>query len=722
MKAKTPSQPSQRNTKPAAPSSPPAETKQGWIDRLGYVWLHYGRFSGDLAGILVSVLALVTLLGLLGLSAGELLGQWVRLLRFAFGWGAFLAVVFLVSLAALIFRRKPDNRLPVRMRQVVAAEFLGFTLITLLSLIGGVSLDRAADFLDGGVVGWGLARLITAVLPQGLAVALILLLSVWLILIALDLIKPFQKKLEQLAGLPSASSNIEKVSSAEAEPAWKDEADEPQSGSPFTLVRDERLPPIDVLNKETSIRPDEAFIREVAARIETTLAEFKVPARVIGYRVGPAVTQYAIEPGYIERPSPDGTIIPQKVRVAQISALSRDLARALSAERLRIEAPVPGRSFVGIEIPNRDVAVVHLRSILESEAFQKMGAPLGIALGRDVSGQPVVADLARMPHLLIAGTTGSGKSVCIAAITTCLVMNNPPEHLRLALLDPKMVELIRFNGLPHLLGQVETSIERMLAVLRWALQEMDRRYRVLEEAKARDLDAYNQKMLRRKQPLLPRIVIIIDELADLMMSAPDQTEHALVRLAQMARATGIHLILATQRPSTDVLTGLIKANFPARVSFTVATSIDSRVILDSNGAETLLGRGDMLFLDPEVGSPKRSQGVLVTDLEIERVISHWQAKQPQNEVEAPPWEDLLSDDAESADALLEAATEIVRKSQRASASLLQRKLRIGYPRAARLIDELEAAGIIGPNLGAGREREVLIPPDEEENSAPDEGE
>jgi len=249
---------------------------------------------------------------------------------------------------------------------------------------------------------------------------------------------------------------------------------------------------------------------------------------------------------------------------------------------------------MGIEVPNSQTSVVHLRGLLESEEFKRLASPLALVLGKCVSGESVVGDLARMPHLLIAGTTGSGKSVCISAITACLVMNNLPEDLKMVMLDPKMVELVRFNGLPHLLGKVETEIERMLAVLRWAQAEMDARYRMLESVHARDLSDYNRKMQRKKQPTLPRIVIMIDELADLMMSAPDQTEHSLVRLAQMARATGIHLIVATQRPSTDVVTGLIKANFPARISFTVASSVDSRVVLDANGAETLLGKGDML--------------------------------------------------------------------------------------------------------------------------------
>jgi S-DNA-T family DNA segregation ATPase FtsK/SpoIIIE len=267
---------------------------------------------------------------------------------------------------------------------------------------------------------------------------------------------------------------------------------------------------------------------------------------------------------------------------------------------------------VGIEVPNSSSAIVRLRGILESEDFRKLKSPLSLGLGRNVSGEAVVADLAKMPHLLIAGTTNSGKSVCITAITACLVMNNTPNDLKLVMLDPKMVELVRYNGLPHLLGKVETELERMLAVLRWALVEMDSRYRLLENAKARDLIDYNRKMRAKKQPTLPNIVIMIDELADLMMNAPDQTEHCLIRLAQMARATGIHLVVATQRPSTDVVTGLIKANFPARISFLVASAVDSRVVLDMNGAEALLGKGEILLLIAK-GSIAESPGAVVSD-------------------------------------------------------------------------------------------------------------
>ncbi len=391
------------------------------------------------------------------------------------------------------------------------------------------------------------------------------------------------------------------------------------------MERPIELPPMDILNKGETFVPDKRSINLTAGLIEKTLAEFGIPARVVGFRSGPTVTQFAVEPGYIDKSEDDR----QKIRVSQISSLQRDLALALSAERLRIEAPVPGKSYVGIEIPNPNASSVALRPILESESFHRVNSQLALALGRDVSGHPVISDLATMPHLLIAGTTGSGKSVCITAITACLVMNNTPEDLKLAMIDPKRVELMRFNDMPHLMGSVETEIERILGVLRWATTEMDYRYKLLQKEGARNIDSYNKKMERKGKPKLPKIVILIDELSDLMISAPDETEHAIIRLAQKARAIGIHLIVATQRPSTDVVTGLIKANFSTRISFAVASSIDSRVILDTGGAETLLGKGDMLFLHPEVGLPQRAQGVIITDQELNKIIRWWKKNQNQ---------------------------------------------------------------------------------------------
>jgi S-DNA-T family DNA segregation ATPase FtsK/SpoIIIE len=485
------------------------------------------------------------------------------------------------------------------------------------------------------------------------------------------------------------------------------------------LPRGERLPPLNVLLGEQAARPDERTINQTAGQIEKSLSEFGIPAKVVGFRIGPTVTQFAVLPGFIKRGTEED-VLQMKVRVAQIASLQKDLALSLSAERLRIEAPVPGRGYVGIEVPNPRSSLVRLRPLLETEAFYKGGSPLTIALGRDVSGNPLVADLARMPHLLIAGTTGSGKSVCIAALAVCLAMNNAPEDLRMVMIDSKMVELIRFNGLPHLFGKVETDVQRILGVLRWVVVEMEHRYKLLEAAKARDVEAYNRQLQRRKDvQTLPRIVVLIDEMADLMMSAPDQTEHNLVRLAQMARATGIHLVVATQRPSTDVVTGLIKANFPARLAFSVASGVDSRVILDLPGAETLLGRGDMLFLNPEVGNPVRAQGVMVSDQEIERVISHWQKTVPQKDDRAP-WESMLNETAVegSDDVLIEQAITVLKKDRRASASMLQRRLRIGYPRAARLLDQLEESGVVGPSMGGGRDREVLLEPDDVNQNTP----
>jgi S-DNA-T family DNA segregation ATPase FtsK/SpoIIIE len=482
-------------------------------------------------------------------------------------------------------------------------------------------------------------------------------------------------------------------------------------GSPVAqaapLNRDADLPGLELLMEEKGAKPDEKHINHQAGLLEKTLAEFGIPARVVNFQVGPTVTQFAVEPGYL-KDDPDGTR--QKVRVSQILGLQRDLALALSAQRLRIQAPVPGRSYVGVEVPNRHSSIVRLRPILESQEFHHLDSALAIALGRDVSGTPLAADLSKMPHLLVAGTTGSGKSVLISAITICLAMNNSPADLRLVMLDPKMVELVRFNGLPHLIGQVETELERITSVLRWVVGEMQRRYKLLEEARARDINGYNQKLGSKSGETLPRIVVLIDELADLMMNSAEHTESTLVRLAQMARATGIHLVVATQRPSTDVVTGLIKANFPARISFAVASAIDSRVVLDSSGAEQLLGRGDMLYLAPEAANPKRSQGVMITDKEIESVVSYWQDAWQADETDKAPWDEMIQKDAilGDRDDLIEDAIEEIRRSGKSSASHLQRALKVGYPRAARLVDELEDMGVLGASLGGGREREILL--------------
>jgi len=702
-----------------SPGSPPTVEETTTTTGMEW-WGRFRRFGWDILGIFLMAWAFMTFLGLAGWSRGVLLDAWVGSIRMAFGWLAWGMVAVFILLGLLCFRHYFQEFPHISLGRTLALEASAFFLLALLAVFGGMDLTRAESGKDGGVIGWGLASLLEVAFPYPwitivLLFALLVLLSYGSGLLGWG----FQALLKWLDAMSTSTATVaaqSPSSSTSTRPSEESEPDKPLSQA----QRDSRLPPLDLLVEEQSAAPDEDTIIETGLRIEQVLAEFGLPVKVVGYRVGPTITQYAVEPGYVERMGADGEVTHMKVRVAQISALQRDLAMALSAERLRIEAPVPGRSYVGIEVPNPRNTVVRLRSLMQDEAFQRLNSPLALALGKDVSGQAVVADLARMPHLLIAGTTGSGKSVCVSAIVTCLVMNNTPERLRLVLLDPKMVELSRFNGLPHLLGKVETQMERMVAVLQWAVAEMENRYKVLEQARARDLETYNRRAEKRGQSPLPRIVVVVDELADLMMTAPEHTEPALVRLAQKARAIGIHLVVATQRPSTDVITGLIKANFPARIAFSVASSVDSRVILDVVGAETLLGKGDMLFLNPEVGTPQRAQGVMVADQEVERIIAYWQKQVPASEEPVPvPWEEFLVNAAEEeGDALLEEAIRIVRQARRASASLLQRRMRIGYPRAARLIDLMEEMEIVGPSQGGGKDREVLLPPlpeDGEEN-------
>jgi len=727
------SQSSEKNKKDRAVTDKTDQSSQSFWNEAANVWIRFDRFKRDSLGVLLSAAGLITLIGTLNITFGSFITPWVSLLRRLLGWGSYLSAALISILGVLILLGRPARSQKIDLAKILALEVAIFSALALLAVFDGVSLQNAENGMAGGVIGWGLAKLIEIALPFPWSLVALILLFIGTSLYGLGIAQLVVKLFDNLlvsAGqvkqenLPVNNENpqvedanrISMVPSSIPSAVPQFDQDHPAASTSTIKQRGDDLPPLDLLLEEQANPLDQDHIHNAAGLIEKTLAEFGIPSHVIGYRVGPTVTQFAVEPGFVEKKRPDGSAMRQKVRVSQISALSRDLARALSAEQLRIEAPVPGHSFVGIEAPNLKSTMVRLKPLIGSETFRRIKSPLAIALGRDVAGMPVVADLMKMPHLLIAGTTGSGKSVCIQAITACLVLNNRPADLRLVMLDPKMVELVRFNGLPHLIGNVETDLDRMLGVLRWALVEMDNRYRKLEIAHARDLEAYNRRLRRRGEQPLPRIVILVDELADLMMSAPDQTQHSLVRLAQMARATGIHLVIATQRPSTDVVTGVIKANFPARASFTVATSVDSRVILDTNGAEHLLGHGDMLFLDPEIGSPVRAQGVMITDQEMNDLVNFWQAHPSLGEVdEKAPWEDMLGEDEELTDAMLQQAIEVVRRTQKASASLLQRRLHVGYPRAARLIDELEAQGIVGPAQGGGREREVLIPRQDEED-------
>jgi DNA segregation ATPase FtsK/SpoIIIE, S-DNA-T family len=705
--------------------------------------LAFERFGYDILGVALLTLGILSLIGLVWPSlTGGLLSVWSGFIGRLFGWGSiWLIIPFLFAGTWLLTQKRKGGK--VAWGRIFALEAAAFSSMALLAIISGKSLDRAEAGLDGGIVGWGLA-----VLAGRIFEPLRFFGTIWLVLFVAAIFiwgllagsgmwrwvvnkvrqpamqetfirSPVQPSNQDEAEIrPVTTQNPARVPKKQTLPPeyrknFKVE-DRDDTKPLVPLIRDERLPGFDILTVEQNNKPDEKSINQTAGMIEKTLAEFGIPAHVVGFKVGPTVTQFAVEPGFLEKEknNSEGELARQKVRVAQIASLQKDIALALAAERLRIVAPVPGRPYVGIEVPNSRTMAVRLRPILESDQFARVPSALAIALGRDVSGNPVVADLAKMPHLLIAGTTGSGKSVCIAAIAFCLAMNNLPNELRMVMVDPKMVELQRFRGLPHLMGNVETGVERILGVLRWVVAEMDHRYKLLEASHARNIESFNRKLLRKKDGVaLPYIVLLIDELADLMMSAPDQTEHNLVRLAQMARAVGIHLVVATQRPSTEVVTGLIKANFPARIAFNVASSIDSRVILDTAGAETLLGRGDMLFLPPDISSPIRSQGVIVTDQEVDNLLKFWQrVESGVDSADLNPWERMMEEEEVVADRdeLVERAIEILRGSQRASTSMLQRRLRIGFPRAARLMEELEELGVVGPAQSAGRDREVLI--------------
>ena len=509
----------------------------------------------------------------------------------------------------------------------------------------------------------------------------------------------------------------------------------------------------DILDDVSDNEIQQEDLRRRVQIIEQTLAGFGVPVSVVEVNQGPAVTQFGLRPGVIVRKDRKGEEKHIKVRVSQIQALSNDLSLALAASPIRIEAPVPGRDFVGIEVPNVQISLVSLRGVMESEEWPATKGVLKFGLGRDVSGQASVADLARMPHMLIAGATGSGKSVCVNTIITSLILTHTPDTLRFLMVDPKRVELTVYNGIPHLIAPVVVDVERAIPVLQWATKEMERRYKLFAKMGARNIEAYNEKLQARGEPTLPYIVIIIDELADLMLSAPEEVERYICRIAQMARATGMHLVLATQRPSVDVVTGLIKANFPARIAFAVTSQIDSRVILDTPGAEQLLGRGDMLYMAPDQSKLQRLQGCFVSDRETARLVSYWRGMRAINEahdlmegessfvrgadtaagdpgmapapgqedalqppwlpgqetLQQPLWDDVAAMEAaaEGKDDLYRQAVEEVRKSGKASISLLQRRLRIGYSRAARLIDQMEADGIVGPEQGGARGRDVL---------------
>jgi S-DNA-T family DNA segregation ATPase FtsK/SpoIIIE len=489
-----------------------------------------------------------------------------------------------------------------------------------------------------------------------------------------------------------------------AEDVWKKYGQSPN----LVEIDGWRLPPVDILDTSPEVQFSQADNLQRANLIEETLASYGVEAKVVQINAGPTVTQFGVEPGWdrkykeVKEKDREGKtevrmeeVSKTRVKVERINSLANDLALALAAPTIRIEAPVPGKTFVGVEVPNTTSDLVSLRGVLETSAFQKLVARnrMALALGKGAGGEAVAADLTKMPHLLIAGATGSGKTVCLNTILCCLLMHNTPNDVRFILIDPKRVELTQYNSVPHLATPVIVDTTKALSALRWLLEEMDQRYKKLAAAGARHIEQYNKG--KQGVEKLPYLVLIIDELADLMMAGFDEVESSLCRLAQLSRATGIHLVVATQRPSVDVVTGLIKANFPTRISFAVTSQVDSRTILDGAGAEKLLGRGDMLYMPTEAAKPKRLQGCFLSDTEIDRLVYFWGSQQKE-EPDKLRMETLVATAPSGTiggyprDPLLEQAKELARQYSDVSTSFLQRKLHIGYPRAARLKDQLDA--------------------------------
>ena len=472
-----------------------------------------------------------------------------------------------------------------------------------------------------------------------------------------------------------------------------------------------RYPPMSLLTEVASGKADRGDIKENAEKIERTLESFGISARVREVNPGPAVTQYALD-------------IALGTKLSRITTLANDLALAMAAPtgQIRIEAPIPGRSLVGVEVPNRSPEFVTLKRVLTSEVMKKQKSKVTVALGLNVAGEPVIADIARMPHVLIAGSTGSGKSVCLHAFISSILFRASPAEVKFLLVDPKRVELTQYNEIPHLLAPVIVEPAKVLSALKWAITEMERRYKLFAEGGARNIEAYNETC---GFVALPYLLIVIDELADVMLFAPGEVEEAICRIAQMARATGIHLVVSTQRPSVDIITGLIKANIPCRIAFNVSSQIDSRVIIDGAGAEKLLGRGDMLYVPPDQAKPTRIQGNYISDSEVRRLIDFLRQQGGPTyaeevtavgvlagRTEGRGREGGLSGEEGSDDPLFVEAVREVCRYRRASASLLQRRLSIGYARAARIIDQLEREGVVGP-LDSAKAREVLVKEAEE---------
>jgi S-DNA-T family DNA segregation ATPase FtsK/SpoIIIE len=720
------------------PIQPPPPREPSWWEKLS------AERKLDVVGIVLAFIGIIILLGLISANRSALVGGAIFFLSQIFGWGVYILPVGLLVFGLWLVFRKIERIPPLSLERVVGSILLFLLLLTVLHIMvatAGTAEAVALTGVGGGALGALFQRLLWSWL--GGAGAVIAMLA-WLVIgVAIMLDKPVQDLFSWLMPLiaklrswlnkpvlPNAAQDFNpgSVSAEEfipmdpaAVPAVQPagEGIEPTRTTSGPAVIHWTLPKVsEILDSGNAPAINEDFIQQRARLIEETLASFGAPAQVVAISRGPSITQFGVEPLFLETRGGVRT----KVRVSKIASLSDDLALALAAPRIRMQAPVPGHSYVGIEVPNEEMAMVALRDILESEIYTRNTKPLNFGLGRDVAGLPIIASLEGMPHLLIAGTTGSGKSVCVNSILTCMLLFNTPDDLRLVLVDPKRVELTGYNGIPHLLGPVVVEMDRVIGALQWMTREMDKRYHLFAQAGSRNIVDYNAKMKLQGQKKLPYLVVVIDELADLMMIAPDETEKTITRLAQLSRATGIHMVLATQRPSVDVVTGLIKANFPARIAFAVASNTDSRVILDQPGAERLLGRGDMLYQAPDAPSAARLQGVFVSDHEIQNLVEYWRtqagaaspyavAGTPADSVptNVPLKQTHLWDEGKKSDGdpLYDDAVEIIRKEGRASVSMLQRRLRIGYTRASRMVDMMEDKKIVGPPEGGTQMRAVL---------------
>ncbi len=670
----------------------------------------------------------------------------VALLKNSFGWTLYLFPLMLMGLGIWFLVRRFESAPHFSAESLVGVILLYLLLLTSIQFYIAPADARSINEIanpgkGGGYIGSMLLALFQTIFGRG--GTLIALVAWFLVGMSLTLdrtmlelfkwIPPLGEKLHawwkehapQREESPTrenpSPSRREKSPQPEQSPATQEHA--PLHPSAQKEISPEWvLPHIpDILNIGEEVEPDKEYDQHRGKIIEESLASFGAPGHIVEINRGPTITQFGVEPAFIEVGKKK-----RRVRVSKITGLADDLALALSAKRIRIEAPVPGKGYIGIEVPNDEIAVVALRDAIQSKNFRTVDSPLKFALGQDVSGLAVTADLTSMPHLLIAGTTGSGKSVCINGLISCLLLHHTPDTLRFIMVDPKRVELSGYDGIPHLLAPVVVDLERVVGVLQWVSREMDQRYHKFSQVGARNIIDYNEKMEKLGEKTFPYLVVIIDELADMMMLAPTETERAITRLAQLARATGIHLIISTQRPSTNVVTGLIKANFPARIAFATASGVDSRVIIDHPGAETLLGRGDMLFQAPDAPAPVRLQGVFVSDSEINRLVRYWRfvdaqlrdpgaktaaSGQPDAPIPKIPlkqkemWEDMKKE--EDRDPLWEKAVELVKSKNKASISMLQSELRIGYTRAARLIERMAEESLIGPPMDGPKAREVL---------------